>query len=698
MKNNKVKVKFRTTVEWDQGFTGKLDITNNGNYLKQWELEFNAPFEITDIWDAKIVSHKGNKYVLKDFGLTDNIAKGKTRSITFNANKIDGKVVKPTHYSFNGQRLSNSGGSGGVKPDTEELVDFDFRVSTEWDQGFTGKLDITNNGNNLKEWELEFNAPFEITNIWDAEIVSHKGNKYVIRDFGLTDNIAKGETRTVTFNANKINGKIVEPTNLVFDDSIDGSGNGGSGGNGGGVTNPQPGKGQFRYGEALQKTFLFYEAQRSGDLPADNRIEWRGDSALKDGSDVGRDLTGGYYDAGDHVKFGQPMAATISMISWGVVEFEDAYKKMGQKDDVLDAIKWGTDYFLKAHVSEGGKTKELYVQVGDGKADHAYWGSPEKMTMARPSFKINAQNPGTDVAADTAAALALSSMAFKGTDDAYARTLIQNAEQLFKFAETYKGKYSDSVPAANPYYTSWSGYGDELAYGAASLYKATGKQEYLDKAEKYFDQNNPYGLFDWTFAGDDKSYGAAVMLAQHSDDPKYKQISEKWLDDWIKGVHGIKYTSGGLAWRNSWASLSLSSGTAFMAGVYNDSVRADAKYDKFVREQVDYILGDNPRNASYMVGFGKNYPQRPHHRSSSGNAGDSQPNQHILYGALVGGPGSVNDFDYNDSRGDWVTNEVATGYNAPLTGALAYMYDNYGGDPLTEKELDMLPGVDVDGV
>ena len=50
------------------------------------------------------------------------------------------------------------------------------------------------------------------------------------------------------------------------------------------------------YAEVLRLSLLFYEAQRSGKLPADNRIPWRGDSALNDGSDVGLDLSGGYYD------------------------------------------------------------------------------------------------------------------------------------------------------------------------------------------------------------------------------------------------------------------------------------------------------------------------------------------------------------------------------------------------------------------
>src|SRR5262245_56418800 len=60
----------------------------------------------------------------------------------------------------------------------------------------------------------------------------------------------------------------------------------------------------FNYGEALQKSLFFYEAQQSGVLPDWNRVNWRGDSGLNDGADVGRDLTGGWYDAGDHVKFG----------------------------------------------------------------------------------------------------------------------------------------------------------------------------------------------------------------------------------------------------------------------------------------------------------------------------------------------------------------------------------------------------------
>jgi hypothetical protein len=52
----------------------------------------------------------------------------------------------------------------------------------------------------------------------------------------------------------------------------------------------------YDYSDALHKSLLFYEAQRSGPLPADNRVSWRGDSALDDQGENGEDLTGGYYD------------------------------------------------------------------------------------------------------------------------------------------------------------------------------------------------------------------------------------------------------------------------------------------------------------------------------------------------------------------------------------------------------------------
>ena len=70
---------------------------------------------------------------------------------------------------------------------------------------------------------------------------------------------------------------------------------------------------------------------------------------LKDGSKVGHDLTGGYFDAGDFVKFNFPGASAITMLAWGIVEFPDGYELAGEYGNGLQAIKWATDYFIKCH-------------------------------------------------------------------------------------------------------------------------------------------------------------------------------------------------------------------------------------------------------------------------------------------------------------------------------------------------------------
>ncbi|MFS1512083.1 glycoside hydrolase family 9 protein [Chengkuizengella sp. SCS-71B] len=464
----------------------------------------------------------------------------------------------------------------------------------------------------------------------------------------------------------------------------------------------------FNYAEVLQKSILFYEAQRSGDLPENNRVNWRGDSGLEDGSDVGLDLTGGWYDAGDHVKFGFPMAASTTMLAWSVYEYREAYEQTNQLDEILDNIKWVTDYFIKAHP----EPNVLYGQVGNGGLDHAYWGPAETMQMARPAYKIDASCPGSDLAGETAAAMAAASIIFKPTDPDYAATLLTHAEQLFNFADQYRGVYSDCIQDAQGYYNSWSGYADELTWMGIWMYLATNDEYYLTYAEnstadwgKENHGNSPYWSYKWGQAWDDKHYGAQLLLAKITDKPIYKESTERNLDFWTTGVpetgEQITYTPGGLAWLDQWGALRYSANNAFLAFVYSDwlmntdAVKAQ-KYQDFAVSQVTYMLGDNPDNRSYVIGFGNNPPINAHHRgahsSYEGSIQRPVDNRHILVGALVGGPGN-NDL-YEDNRENYVNNEVATDYNAGFTGAIAKMYLLYGGTPLDNFPQPQLPTED----
>ena len=70
-------------------------------------------------------------------------------------------------------------------------------------------------------------------------------------------------------------------------------------------------------------------------------------------------LVGYYYDGGGYMKFGLPMAFTVTMLSWGMILFPDGYIKAGEYQNGLDAIKWGTDYFLECHT---GKTSLYHLE------------------------------------------------------------------------------------------------------------------------------------------------------------------------------------------------------------------------------------------------------------------------------------------------------------------------------------------------
>lgn len=442
------------------------------------------------------------------------------------------------------------------------------------------------------------------------------------------------------------------------------------------------GTGKYNYGEALQKSILFYELQRSGDLPEKVRCNWRGDSGLDDGKDAGIDLTGGLYDAGDHVKFNLPMAYTASMLSWSVYEYEAAYKEAGQLEYIQGDIKWITDYLIKCHPED----YVFYYQVGDGNADHSWWGPAEVMTMDRPSYKVTKDNPGSCVAGEAAAALASASVVFAKTDKAYSDLCLKHAKSLFKFANETR---SDSgYTAANGFYTSNSGFYDELSWAATWLYIATNEKSYLDTAKECYAKGSQDYI--WAMCWDDVHYGTALLLTKLTGEKTYKDAIEKSLDWWTAGTGGerVKYTPKGLAWLDSWGSLRYATTMGFLASVYASSGKCDASrvktYLAFAESQCDYALGSSGR--SFVVGFGENPPQHPHHRTAQGSWSNSmnEPSnhRHTLYGALVGGP-DAND-GYDDSVSNYTTNEVATDYNAGFTGLLAYMYSKYHGQTLKD--------------
>lgn len=166
----------------------------------------------------------------------------------------------------------------------------------------------------------------------------------------------------------------------------------------------------------------------------------------------------------------------------------------------------------------------------------------------------------------------------------------------------------------------------------------------------------------------------------------------------------IEYSPGGLIYKPGGSNLQHATTITFLLLIYANYLEKSSQVlncgtisvnpsmlRKIGKRQVDYILGDNPKGMSYMVGYSNYYPSKIHHRGSSlpsikdhpqfiacreGSIyfNSSQPNPNVLVGAIVGGPGE--DDVYDDSRVDFRKSEPTTYINAPFVGALAYFAAN----------------------
>ncbi|KAD5960812.1 hypothetical protein E3N88_12284 [Mikania micrantha] len=459
-----------------------------------------------------------------------------------------------------------------------------------------------------------------------------------------------------------------------------------------------------KYSEALRVSTQFFDVQKSGKLE-NNRIEWRGDSGLNDGKDENVDLSKGMYDAGDLMKFGFPMAFTATVLAWSILEYGQHMEAVNELKHAQQSLKWITDYLINAHPSDN----VLYIQVGDPEIDHKCWQRPEASTEKRPATQVNNSHPGSDVASETAAAMAAASLVFKNQDPGYSKLLLGHAQKLFEFANNYPGVYSKSIPIIQEYYNS-SGFVDELLWAASWLYHATGDHDYI----RYVTVVHGNAFANWGdptwFSWDNKLAGTQVLLSrinffgmdtripivESMNLQMYRRTAEALMCTILLPSATKEKTNGGLIWLNEWDSLQYAIGNAFLAVVFSDymftsktpylycngKLYEPINLRDFAISQADYVLGNNPMNMSYLVGYGLNYPKYVHHRGASIPVGSitscqdgfkwlnsTRPNPNLAIGAVVGGP-FLND-TYIDSRNNSMQAEPTTYNSAFFVGLVS---------------------------
>ncbi|KVH98661.1 Glycoside hydrolase, family 9, partial [Cynara cardunculus var. scolymus] len=467
----------------------------------------------------------------------------------------------------------------------------------------------------------------------------------------------------------------------------------------------------------LQDALLFFDAQKSGVLPKDNIVKFRGDSGLLDGN---ASLVGGFYDSGNNIKFSFPTAYTITLLSWSVIEYHKKYEDIGELDHIKNIIKWGSDYLLKLFIPSNETspasstlisqficefefgpnvqriledTDILYVKVG-GDDDISCWQRPEDMRYKRPVFSCD--ETASDLGGEIIAALSAASLVFK-EDGKYSTSLMKMATELFDIvtkeeAGFVQGTYTmkDGCGAqARQFYNS-TGYKDELVWGGTWLFFATGNTSYLRYATEYLvmaeeeELSVDKGVFYWN------NKLPAIAVCSQSFILSTNNV-DSFMCSYLSPL--ARKTQGGLIFLkpDHYAPLEYAVMASFLSSLYGDYLdllhRSGSSCADGTSFLVSYILGDNPMKMSYVVGFGNNYPKHAHHRGASipwdnqwhscaqGSAwlNSKQPNPNELFGAMVRGP-DRDDVFLDERDKPWFT-EPTISSNAGLVAALIALLD-----------------------
>ena len=414
-------------------------------------------------------------------------------------------------------------------------------------------------------------------------------------------------------------------------------------------------------------------------------------------ADGSTDLTGGWFDCGDHVLFGQTFFYSAYVVLKGYDAFPEGYDdyysynysgyqaagdfswegKKGQPNgipDVLDEIKAACEFMIKA--TPNGTT--FYSQKGDGDADHKNWVTSVKMaTLSRndggqsdgPRSVVKNPNDGS-MPSFCAATLALMSRLYAQFDPDFAATCLQHAKYAYSYASGKKG----ACAAAGSFYPANTNMYTAYICAAAELYWATNDNSYKQTALSNSGQLKDY---NWAFGYNNNYDVAAYNLAMLGD-----SNGADWLEFYVTNYYKGKTSNGIFQISDNCGTFRYLGNAAFVVALYN-KYKGNTRLDTFVTDQVDFIMGKNGASMSCIVGFkpsSGSYTSfsQPHHRNvylsdGNNNSNLSIPNRNKQFGFLGGGSGyNVNTL--KEAKADQYTiTEGGVDYQAALVGAFGYI-------------------------
>jgi endoglucanase len=380
------------------------------------------------------------------------------------------------------------------------------------------------------------------------------------------------------------------------------------------------------------------------------------------------DASGGWWDAGDYLKFVQTTSYTDALLLLGVRDFPAQMGSTAWQDEA----RFGAEWLMKMW---DDSTQTLYYQVGIGsgnsktRGDHDIWRLPQdddtwggtdpvyRYIRNRPVFR--AGPPGSPVspnlAGRDAAAFALCYQVFRTTDPTFANSCLLAAEHIFDLADTSPGRLLTVIPFSFYPEEEWR---DDLELGAVELYRAlaaapppaglphTDPAFYLGQAAEWAnayitgpnDAADTLNLYDVSGLAHAELHRAIDQAGNPGglavDQATLEADLEKQLDGAVAQA-GTDPFGFGFPWA-TWDTTSHGAGLSVLASEYDD-ITGTATYADVAGRWLANILGANAWGTSLIVGDGTTFPHCMQHQVTNivGSLDGTPP---ILSGAVVEGP------------------------------------------------------------
>ncbi|GIJ49979.1 endoglucanase [Virgisporangium aliadipatigenens] len=430
------------------------------------------------------------------------------------------------------------------------------------------------------------------------------------------------------------------------------------------------------------------------------------------GCDYTLDVSGGWYDAADHGKYVVNGGIAVHQLMSSFERTKTARSATPAKDgalrlpetgnsvpDVLDEARWELEFLLKMQVPAG---KPLAGMAHHKVHDEAWTGIP--LYPHEDPQRRFLHPPSTAATLNLAATAAQCARLFAPYDATFAARCKKAAETAYAAAKANPAVYApggaDNPPGGGPY--DDRDVSDEFYWAAAELYLTTGRSQYA--ADVMASMHHTADV--WRERGFDWGHVAQLARLELATVPNALPDRERVRRSVVDGARKYLATQRTSPWSLTyapsdnvfdWGSNQLVLNNLVVIATAFDLTN-DATYRDAVVRGMDYLLGRNALNQSYVTGYGEHHSERMHSRWFAHSVAPAMPKPPV--GSIAGGPNSASStwdptaadklagcvdtpqFCYIDDIQSWSTNEIAINWASALGWVAGFVADQGNGGKL----------------